>query len=39
MAWLASFVALHRGIPGPAHTDPDRCPSVDVEERPDLPRR
>jgi ATP-dependent Lon protease len=33
---LASFTALHRGIPGPAHADPDGVLRVDVDERPDV---
>ena len=31
-----SLVALHRGIPGAAHTDSDGVLRVEVEERPDL---
>ena len=33
---LASLVALHRGVPGAAHTDPDGVLRVDVDERPDV---
>jgi ATP-dependent Lon protease len=32
---MASLVALHRGVPGVAHTDPDGVLRVDVDERPD----
>jgi ATP-dependent Lon protease len=32
---LASFMALHRGVPGAAHTDPDGVLRVEVDERPD----
>jgi ATP-dependent Lon protease len=32
---VASLVALHRGVPGAAHTDPDGVLRVEVEERPD----
>jgi ATP-dependent Lon protease len=31
-----SLVALHRGVPGAAHTDPDGVLRVEVEERPDV---
>src|SRR5262245_15853966 len=31
-----SLVALHRGVPGAAHTDADGVLRVDVDERPDL---
>src|SRR5436189_2799046 len=31
-----SLVALHRGVPGAAHSDPDGVLRVDVEERPDV---
>src|ERR1043165_887877 len=30
-----SLVALHRGVPGAAHTDADGVLRVDVDERPD----
>ena len=33
---LASFMALHRGVPGAAHTDPDDVLRVEVDERPDI---
>jgi ATP-dependent Lon protease len=33
---LASFMALHRGVPGAAHTDRDGVLRVDVDERPDI---
>ncbi len=33
---LASFMALHRGVPGAAHTDADGVLRVEVEERPDI---
>ena len=33
---VASFTALHRGVPGAAHTDPDGVLRVDVDERPDV---
>ena len=33
---LASFVALHRGVPGAAHTDADGVLRVEVDERPDV---
>jgi ATP-dependent Lon protease len=32
----ASYVALHRGIPGAAHTDNDGVLRVEVDERPDV---
>ena len=32
---LTSFMALHRGVPGAAHTDPDGVLRVEVDERPD----
>src|SRR4026207_401394 len=32
---VASFTALHRGVPGAAHTDSDGVLRVEVEERPD----
>ena len=32
---LASFMALHRGVPGAAHTGPDGVLRVEVDERPD----
>src|SRR5262249_19248187 len=32
---LASFMPLHRGVPGAAHTDPDGVLRVTVHERPD----
>jgi ATP-dependent Lon protease len=32
---VASFTALHRGVPGAAHTDPDGVLRVEVDERPD----
>src|ERR1700730_9926491 len=32
---LASFMALHRGVPGAAHTDSDGVLRVEVDERPD----
>ena len=33
---LASFMALHRGVPGAAHTDTDGVLRVEVGERPDV---
>ena len=33
---LASFMALHRGVPGAAHTDQDGVLRVEVDERPDV---
>jgi ATP-dependent Lon protease len=33
---LASFMALHRGVPGAAHTDRDGVLRVEVDERPDI---
>jgi ATP-dependent Lon protease len=33
---VASFTALHRGVPGTAHTDPDGVLRVEVDERPDV---
>jgi len=33
---VASFTALHRGVPGTAHTDPDGVLRVEVDERPDI---
>jgi len=33
---LASFVALHRGVPGAAHKDHDGVLRVEVDERPDV---
>jgi ATP-dependent Lon protease len=33
---VASFSALHRGIPGAAHTDQDGVLRVEVDERPDI---
>ena len=33
---VASLMALHRGVPGAAHTDPDGVLRVDVDERPDV---
>jgi ATP-dependent Lon protease len=33
---LASFMALHRGVPGAAHTDPAGVLRVEVDERPDI---
>jgi len=33
---MASLVAIHRAVPGVAHTDPDGVLRVDVEERPDI---
>jgi ATP-dependent Lon protease len=33
---VASFTALHRGVPGAAHTDPDGVLRVEVDERPDI---
>src|SRR5882724_2119445 len=33
---LASFMALHRGMPGAAHTDRDGVLRVEVDERPDI---
>jgi ATP-dependent Lon protease len=33
---LAAFTALHRGIPGAAHTGPDGVLRVEVDERPDI---
>jgi ATP-dependent Lon protease len=32
---VASFMALHRGVPGAAHTDRDGVLRVEVDERPD----
>src|SRR5213596_2109335 len=32
---LASFMALHRAVPGAAHTDPDGVLFIDVTEHPD----
>ena len=32
---MASFTALHRGVPGAAHTGPDGVLRVEVDERPD----
>src|SRR5215831_5984630 len=31
-----SLLALHRGVPGVAHTDPDGVLRVEVDERPDI---
>jgi ATP-dependent Lon protease len=33
---IVSFLALHRGVPGAAHTGQDGVLRVDVEERPDV---
>ncbi len=33
---VASFMALHRGVPGAAQTGPDGVLRVEVEERPDV---
>jgi ATP-dependent Lon protease len=33
---LTSFMALHRGVPGAAHRDPDGVLRVEVDERPDV---
>jgi ATP-dependent Lon protease len=33
---VASLVALHRGVPGAAHADPDGVLRVEVDERPDV---
>src|ERR1700726_3390795 len=33
---VASLVALHRGVPGAAHTDRDGVLRVEVDERPDV---
>src|SRR5436190_1924437 len=33
---VASFMALHRAVPGAAHTDPDGVLRVAVDERPDI---
>jgi len=33
---LVSFMALHRGVPGAAHTDKDGVLRVEVDERPDV---
>ena len=33
---VASFTALHRGVPGAAHTDADGVLRVEVDERPDI---
>jgi ATP-dependent Lon protease len=33
---VASLVALHRGVPGAAHTDQDGVLRVEVDERPDV---
>jgi ATP-dependent Lon protease len=33
---VASFTALHRGVPGAAHTDHDGVLRVEVDERPDV---
>jgi ATP-dependent Lon protease len=33
---LASFMAIHRGVPGAAHTDRDGVLRVEVDERPDI---
>jgi len=33
---LTSFIALHRGVPGSAHTDSDGVLRVEVDERPDI---
>ena len=33
---VASLMALHRGVPGAAHTDPDGVLRVEVDERPDV---
>ena len=33
---VASLVALHRGVPGTAHTDQDGVLRVEVDERPDV---
>src|SRR5882724_9278375 len=32
---VASLVAIHRGVPGAAHTDSDGVLRVEVDERPD----
>src|SRR5215475_681772 len=32
----ATLLALHRGVPGAAHTDPDGVLRVEVDERPDV---
>ncbi len=32
---VASFIPLHRGVPGAAHTGPDGVLRVEVDERPD----
>src|SRR5438874_2175082 len=32
---VASLLAVHRGVPGAAHTDADGVLRVDVDERPD----
>jgi ATP-dependent Lon protease len=33
---VVSFTALHRGVPGAAHTGPDGVLRVEVDERPDI---
>src|SRR5712692_192721 len=33
---VASFMPLHRGVPGAAHTGPDGLLRVEVDERPDV---
>jgi len=33
---VSSLLALHRGVPGKAHTDPDGVLRVEVDERPDV---
>src|SRR4051812_37009284 len=33
---VTSFTALHRGVPGAAHTDRDGVLRVEVDERPDV---
>src|SRR6185295_20006385 len=33
---VASFMALHRGVPGAAHTDSDGVLRLEVDERPDV---
>jgi ATP-dependent Lon protease len=33
---VASFMPLHRGVPGALHTEPDGALRMEVEERPDL---
>jgi ATP-dependent Lon protease len=33
---VASFMPLHRGVPGAAHTGPDGVLRVEVDERPDV---